>query len=124
MHRCVRCGATYPDGAKELLEGCSNCGSHFFYYLKEEEGKVPQLKKEEIDEIEKDIKEIVGEERFEEGGVILDLETIRVPEPGKYEIDLTKAFRKERPVVFKYKGGKYIIDLSTLSKRKKLKREG
>lgn len=127
MHRCVKCGATYPDGAKEVLEGCSECGSHFFYYVKDgEEDKVPDLDKDKIDEIEEDIRDIIGDKGLKEKSVVLDLETIRVPEPGKYEIDLTKAFNKDRPVVFKYKGGKYMIDLSALKKEKLIKklREG
>lgn len=111
-HRCVKCGKLFPDGAKQLLLGCDECGSRFFYYLKEEAltQKVKELTNGELKEIEKDIKEITGVKELEMP-VVLDLETVRMSKPGKYEIDLVKLF-KNQPIVFKIKDGKYIIDLS------------
>lgn len=104
----------YAGGAPELLEGCSKCGSRFFYFIREEkmeETKVPDLTPEEADKVEEDIREIIGEED-EDKPVILDLETVQVIKPGKYEIDLVKAFSEAGPVVYKLKKGKYMIDLS------------
>ena len=46
--------------------------------------------------------------------VILDIESIRVVSPGKYEIDVVNLFNKDRPVIFKVSDGKYIIDLTML----------
>ncbi len=117
-HQCVRCGKVYKEVSKELLEGCS-CGSRFFFFIKEEqfeklmkEKAVPiELKKEEKERIEKDIREILGIK--EEKPVILDLESVRVLEPGKFEIDLVNLFRKDRPLIFKLEEGKYIIDLAS-----------
>jgi predicted nucleic acid-binding Zn-ribbon protein len=43
----------------------------------------------------------------------LDLESIRVIRPGKFEIDLINLFTKKRPLIYKLEEGKYIIDLST-----------
>ena len=34
-HKCTQCGKLYPDAASELLKGCE-CGSKFFYYIREE----------------------------------------------------------------------------------------
>jgi predicted nucleic acid-binding Zn-ribbon protein len=45
--------------------------------------------------------------------VILDLETVRVLGPGKFEIDIVNLFRKDRPLIYKLEEGKYIIDLAT-----------
>ena len=45
--------------------------------------------------------------------VILDLESVRVTEPGKYEIDLVSLINR-RPIVFKIQEGKYIIDIESL----------
>ena len=56
--------------------------------------------------------------------VILDLETIKVVGPGKYELDLVHLFKGE-PLIFKLEDGKYMIDLVESFKalgRKKLKR--
>jgi len=120
-HQCTKCGAIYPDASAELLTGC-NCGSRFFYYIKQE--RVDQLMNKpvieltEIDrvKIEKDIREITGMDEDLDIPVILDFESIRVLEPGKFEIDLVNLMKKERPVIYNLEEGKYIIDLSAIKK--------
>lgn len=127
-HRCVHCGNMYPDGAKELLIGCS-CGSHFFYFIKKEyldnEKKIVQeniqLKIEEMNKLDKvkmesDVREIIGIAEQEEIPVILDLESIRVLGPGKFELDIVNLFNKKRPLIYKLEEGKYIIDLASTLK--------
>lgn len=124
MHQCVHCGKLYPDGSKELLEGCGNCKSHFFFYVKDEaferlkeEHKLPvNITQEEKRNVERDIREIIGLE--EEKPVILDVESIRVIKKGKFELDISKILRKELPIIYKLEEGKYIIDLSNLSQAK------
>jgi predicted nucleic acid-binding Zn-ribbon protein len=55
---------------------------------------------------------------------VLDLESIRVPEPGKFELDLMQLFNKENPVVFKLAEGKYVIDVpETFQRRSELNRK-
>jgi uncharacterized protein len=120
MHQCVHCGKFYPDGSKELLEGCSSCHSRFFFYvrdatyekLKQEEKFAIELKKEDKVVIEKDIREMIGLE--EEKPVILDLESIRILSPGKFEIDISKLMRNKNQVIYKLEEGKYIVDIASL----------
>src|SRR3989304_2438519 len=123
-HQCVHCGEMYPAGSKELLEGCSSCGSHFFFYIRDEllkkikEGvespmEMPAIEKKQV---EKEIRQMAGI-TDEETPVILDIESVRISGPGKFEIDLVNLFKKDRPLIYKIGEGKYIIDLSsTLSK--------
>ena len=113
-HQCVRCGKVYDDGSQELLKGC-NCGSKFFFFIKkgriEEAKKISEeLTKDERAQIEKDVIDIVGSKVDESEPVFLDIESIRVLKPGKYELDLIDLF-KGRPLVYKVEDGKYIIDL-------------
>lgn len=120
-HRCVHCGKMYPAGSKELLEGCKNCGGHFFFYIKDEQLKGIQEKRIEIpvDEIkkaEKEIREIAGISDMDIP-VILDIESVRVTGEGKFEIDLVNLFNQKRPLVYKVEEGKYIIDLSSTLKK-------
>ena len=120
-HQCVRCSRIIPAGSKELLEGCAECKSHFFFYIRDEQLKkikeepleIPEQEKETI---EKDIREIAGI-TDEKAPVILDLESVRVTGEGKFELDIVNLFNKKRPLIYKLEEGKYIIDLaSTLSK--------
>ena len=117
MHQCVRCGKLYSAGSKELLEGCSECGGHFFFYIKEEQlnkliANPVQLPAEDIKKVEQDIREMAGITE-ELAPVILDIESVRAMGDGKYEIDIVNIFNKKRPLIYKIEDGKYIIDLSS-----------
>ncbi len=115
-HQCVHCSEIYPIASKELIEGCSKCNGHFFFYVREDQvNKVKEnpieIPKEEKKKIEKDIREISGI-IDEDTPVILDLESIRVAGDGKYEIDVVNLFSK-KPVVYKLEEGKYLIDIAS-----------
>ncbi len=123
-HQCVHCGEMYPAGSRELLEGCSSCGSHFFFYIRDEHLKklkegienpieMPAIEKKKV---EKDIREMAGI-MDEETPVILDIESVSITSPGKFEIDLVNLFKKDRPLIYKIGEGKYIIDLSSTLNR-------
>ena len=113
-HQCVRCNKFYEDGAQEILEGCS-CGARLFFYIKkeklEESKKITaNLTKEEKKEVEKDVLDLVDADMAKEKPIVLDLESIKIMKPGKYELDLVRLFKGE-PLIFKLEEGKYIIDI-------------
>lgn len=117
-HQCVHCGTMYPAGSKEILEGCNDCGGHFFFYIRDEQFKKAkenpvELPQEDKEKIEKDIREMANIED-EMVPVILDIESVRVISPGKYEIDVVNLFGKDKPIIFKVSEGKYIIDLTMM----------
>jgi predicted nucleic acid-binding Zn-ribbon protein len=122
--RCTKCGKIHPDDAPYLLEkGCDSCGSRFFFFVKEEslvqaEKEIKQLAREDIDEIEKDVRYIVSEteEVGDDETVVLDVEAIHVIKPGKYRIDLTNLF-SQRPLIVRVGAGRYEIDLTTIMDR-------
>ena len=131
-HQCVRCSTFYEDGATEIIEGCS-CGAKLFFYVKKE--KVQQAEEvarqiaETLDETEKKkmeevIFDMISPEREDDTPVVLDFESIRILKPGKFELDLSRLFNKEKPVVFKQEEGKYIIDLPETFMRVKDTKKG
>ena len=125
-HQCTKCGRVYPDASEELLKGCE-CGAKFFYYIRQEILEEPEVKevitelgKADKVQIEKDIRDITGLKEEPEKPVILDLESVKVVKPGKFEIDIINLFNKRRPLIYKLEEGKYIIDLaSTLQQNMK-----
>lgn len=125
-YKCVHCSSVYSDSSKEALEGCSDCSSRFFFYVKEEQlkeinktsDKEIELSRKEKVQIEKDVREIAGIEN-EEKPVILDFESIKIMKPGKYLLDIAKLFDKTKPRVYKLEDGKYIIDLASETIAKK-----
>ena len=113
-HQCVRCSKVFPDGAQEILKGCS-CGAKLFFFIRKkhiDEGKelISKLSDDDKKQIEKDICDISNVKVESGRPVILDFESIRILKPGKYELDLVSLFKKD-PLVFKLSEGKYIIDL-------------
>lgn len=124
-YQCVKCSRIIPAGSREILEGCRNCGSKFFFYIREEQlekvKKNPiKLPDQERKAVEKDVREVAGIED-EAQPIVLDLESVRSVGAGKYEIDLVNLFNEEKPLIYKLDEGKYIIDLA--SKLKHFKEE-
>ena len=117
-HQCVHCGKLYEDACPELLKGCI-CGSKFFFYIKQVQYEKMKQEKEapivldiqDKKQVEQDVREIIGIK--EQEPVILDLESIKVLEPGKFQIDVVNLFTKKRPIIYKLEEGKYIIDLAS-----------
>lgn len=121
-HQCVHCSKIYPMASKELVEGCGECGGHFFFYIKEEQldklkEKPIEIPEEEKSKVEKDIREMAGISD-ENAPVILDIESVRVLGEGKYEIDVVNLFNKKKPIIYKIEEGKYLIDLASIKKTK------
>jgi len=119
-HQCVRCNKFYDDGSSEILKGCS-CGARMFFFVRKEKLKevkdtleaIQNLTPVEKHEMEQDVYELVDQEELGEKTVILDLEAIRSVEPGKFELDLVRLFKKD-PIIFKIGEGKYVIDINSI----------
>ena len=113
-HQCIRCNTFHEDGSDTILKGCP-CGSKLFFFIRKDrliEMQAKQalnLSSQARKEMETDILDIVGANNSDHP-VVLDLENIRVLQPGKYELDLVNLFRNE-PVVFRLEEGKYVIDI-------------
>jgi predicted nucleic acid-binding Zn-ribbon protein len=119
-HQCVHCSKIIQVGSKEILEGCESCGGKFFFYIRDEQVKAMEESKnvplQEFDtqdkqRVESEVREILKIED-DEKPVILDLESVRILGPGKFELDIVSLMNR-RPIVFKLEEGKYIIDLDS-----------
>lgn len=112
-HQCVRCNKLYEDGAQEILKGCS-CGAKLFFFIKkaalEKRQQELELSSKEKHQIEKDVYDLIGSEIDRDKPIVLDIESINIIKPGKYEVDLIRLFNKN-PLVYKLEEGKYIIDI-------------
>jgi len=115
-HQCVRCSKFYEDGAQEILKGCP-CGARLFFFIRKDkldkarEDPVASLSVEQKRQIEEDVLDVIGD-RKEDTPVVLDFESVRVAQPGKYELDIVKLFQESQPVIFKLDDGKYVIDIA------------
>lgn len=125
-HQCVKCGSFYDDNSEEILKGCV-CGGKVFFYVKKskeefmKEQESIKLSKKDKEQIEKDVYDIMGNEIDKEKPIILDLESIKIKKPGKYEIDLVNLFEKKQPLIYQLEDGKYMVDLVETFKKIKEK---
>ncbi len=124
-HQCVRCGKMYEDASQNILIGCT-CGSKLFYFIRadklaqvQKEKNVEELSQKDRNRIEKDIYDIIGDEINKSNPVVLDIESVKVLKPGKFELDIVALFNSDRPLVYQTSEGKYIIDLANSFKRRK-----
>ncbi|MFP4115816.1 MAG: Zn-ribbon domain-containing protein [Candidatus Aenigmatarchaeota archaeon] len=121
-HKCLNCGKVLDEDSDELMEGCSNCGQKLFVY---EEGK-KKMDEGERETIVQDVEEFIDSLEEEEeakerlkDAMEFDLESIKVEEPGVYEINLRKLL-EEVPLIVEMKEGEYYIYLpSAFSKERK-----
>ena len=121
MHQCVKCSKLYEDANSEILKGCSDCGGKFFFFIRKEalekvKEATSQLTAQEKEKIEQDVLEIVG--HADDKPVILDLASVNILKPGKFELDLVRLFKGE-PMVYRLEEGKYIIDIAETFKNVK-----
>ena len=105
----------YDDASNEILKGCKSCGGKFFFFVKKDAlNKVQEvtrnLTQEDKQRIEADVKDIIGL-LDDDAPVILDLASVNVLKPGKFELDLVRLFKGD-PLVYKLDEGKYIIDVA------------
>ena len=117
-HQCVRCGKLYDEGSSVILSGCT-CGSKLFYFVRKEivndvkkDRTLMGLSAQDREKIEADIYQIIGDEVDKNIPVILDIESVKVLEPGKFELDIVNLFNKKQPIVYRLEEGKYVIDLA------------
>lgn len=118
-HQCVRCGKVFGDADGQVLKGC-DCGAKLFFYVRKEAlEKAKQMQSDltskEKEQISDDVFDLVAgskESRIDVNDpIVLDFESINIPKPGKYEIDLVHLF-SGNPLVYKMEDGKYMIDVA------------
>ena len=113
-HQCVRCGKLHEEGSKQILKGCE-CGGKLFFFIKKSKLQDQQtpfiMTASEKEQIEKDVYDIIGNEIDREKPIVLDMESISILKPGKYELDLVNLFQSKQPLIYKLEDGKYMIDL-------------
>ena len=118
-HQCVKCNTLFEDAKADILKGCPSCGGKFFFFVRKEaidkiNKATANLTVEDKVKMETDVREIVGD-YSEDEAVVLDLESVNITEPGKFQLDLVKLFKGD-PLVYKLEDGKYIVDVATTFK--------
>ena len=120
-HKCTKCGREFPDGSNEILKGCPSCGGKKFLFVREEDRHKDVLEEKTTKELAKE----TGEEEFEVhpeedtiSQVFDRVESIRVVNPGSYELNLEKLAESDEMVIGIGKSDEYVVDITSMSKDK------
>jgi predicted nucleic acid-binding Zn-ribbon protein len=126
-HKCTKCGREFKDGTTDILKGCPSCGGKKFLYIKPEDLHKDILEEKSIEDVIEEKKDTlleVSSERDEEPVEIYDrIESIRVLNPGSYELNLEKLAKSDEMVMQMGKDDKYIVDLLSMGKVEKDKKK-
>jgi len=129
-HMCTKCGKIYEEASETLLHGCE-CGGNKFLYLRSADEirskTVLEYVREREKELEKIEKEIEKTEEIPPEGKVVELEdpslddvvSIRIIEPGRYELNLNALFEREEIVMALRRDGTYVIHLPSIFRKKK-----
>ncbi|MDI9616093.1 MAG: Zn-ribbon domain-containing protein [Methanothrix sp.] len=143
-HMCTRCKKVFDDGA-DILKGCPKCGGRMFEYIRERESETliteamgvrrPPRRTPAITTAVRDVGEIkeemrrlqVASESVNKPPAIQTsqrspedrpIESVRITEPGRYELNLPTLFSRDE-LVMALKEGTYLIDLNSAFRRSK-----
>ena len=129
-HKCTRCGCEYDEKSPELFSGCRECGSRKFFFIgklsesheqKTDNGRRPVLKHR----IRTDAARLHQYDKRSEKNVnrgYSPIESIRILEPGSYELNIQKLIESDERVVRLGDEGSYMLDLISMVHQKKRKK--
>lgn len=124
-HKCTRCEHIFKDGDIEILNGCPNCGWNKFLYVHNEPEQEDELKSQEEQPEKKAFKEIdefltdQGDEvekiaETEEEPDQDRIESLRINEPGSYELNLEALLERKEIIMAMKEDGKYVVHLPSV----------
>ncbi|MDI3502149.1 MAG: uncharacterized protein PWR13_171 [Archaeoglobi archaeon] len=132
-HMCTKCGKIYEDSSEALLHGCE-CGWNKFLYLRSaDEGRRKTVleyvreREKELEKIDERIEEVRETESIPPEGKVMKLEdsesddvaSIRIIEPGRYELNLNALFERDEIIMALKRDGTYVIHFPSIFKKKK-----
>lgn len=123
-HKCTKCGREFEDGSTEILRGCPSCGGKKFLFVKETDRHKDVLEEKNIESIASETKETpleVKPENKREIEVYDRVESIRVLQPGSYELNIEKLAKSDEVVVRLGQEDRYAVDIISMAKDPKTK---
>jgi predicted nucleic acid-binding Zn-ribbon protein len=121
-HKCTKCGREFKDGSTEILKGCPSCGGKKFLYVREAEQHEDVLEEKDMEKIAEEKEEELLEVRTEprRGVDLYDrIESIRVINPGSYELNIEKLAESDEVVVRLGDDERYMVDILSMVKPQK-----
>lgn len=136
-HECTQCGKGFPDGSKEMLGGCPSCGGKKFQFIpkssKTGEDRAQASARRDLADTstgstdkappnDDGSSQSTQQAPVEKPAPTTDLaelrerldnqfESIRIVEPGQYELNLMELYDRDTYVISLQEDGRYVIDV-------------
>lgn len=134
-HRCMDCKNTIESGALDLKEGCPICGCKKFQYVRPKKAvkASPTVAEYVADAAEKEPAMVTEPAKHVSAEPVAEpekaapapegprIESIRIIEPGTYDINLSMLLSRKELVMSKEEGS-YFVDLKSALKQPKKKK--
>lgn len=126
-HKCTNCGREFRDGSVEILRGCPSCSGKKFLYVSDRMKNEDVLGEKSIATIAQETKQEVLEVKPAAGpasrpmDILERVESVRIMGKGSYELNLERLAETQDIIIGMGNDGKYMLDLSSMSKPKKKK---
>ncbi|RJS70846.1 MAG: hypothetical protein CW694_06685 [Candidatus Syntrophoarchaeum sp. WYZ-LMO15] len=122
-HKCIGCGRIFDKNDEAILVGCPECGANRFLFIRE--GEIPGDRDQpDIDQIKEDeasakVEEIIDriEKTIEDDSIFTRLESVRILEPGTYEVNLESLLERDEIILALKEDGSYVIHLPSIFAR-------
>lgn len=122
-HRCAGCKTLFPD-ARHLRDGCPVCGCGKFVF---ENGRRREEQKGTTTEVQESAQPDLSQEKAHDtkpASINQDpdsIESIRIIEPGRYDLNLSRLAESDDRVVRVGREDTYRLDLHSMIRQKKKK---
>ena len=124
-HRCAGCNTLFPD-ARFLKDGCPVCGSGKFIFEKgrqRKETRPQETENPEMAQISPDTNDQGSSPKLTqtEEPVTESIESIRILEPGRYDLNLSRLMESDDRVIRVGSEDNYRLDLHSIVREKRKK---
>ena len=124
-HRCAGCNTLFPD-ARFLKDGCPVCGSGKFIFEKgrqRKETRPQETENPEMAQISPDTNDQGSSPKLTqtEEPVTESIESIRILEPGRYDLNLSRLMESDDRVIRVGSEDNYRLDLHSMVREKRKK---
>jgi len=116
---CTRCRNVFDEGT-DILKGCPVCGWKKFMFAKERPGQdaAAPVQKADLSQPDNSSQEMDKMPAWNAAKPESKVESIRITEPGTYELNLPTLFERDE-LIMAVKEGTYLIDLSSAFRKPK-----
>lgn len=127
-NQCIHCSEIYPDGARQTLEGCTKCGSRFFFFMSNEKYNKILSARSSREQVKLEENTPISQQGSQQNDALSILDELTSDDKKNIEQDVREIMGVEdieAPVILDLETvkvtspGKYLLDIPNLFSKKR-----